>query len=131
MLVVGGVALALVPAHAARRRACLDAGAYDAEIRFRLPGHDTAGRVAGVGAVEAEANAPDQLRHVGLAQAGIGAARTRRSAVEALVDAAQEHVPIEAGRPWVARDHFSNCHVLSLRSSGARAANLGAPCQRR
>jgi hypothetical protein len=99
MLVVGGVALALVAARAARRRACLDDCAYDAKIRFRLAGDDSAGRVAGVGAVEAEANAPDKLSHVGLAQAGIGAARTRRGTVEALIDAAQEHVPIEAGRP--------------------------------
>ena len=58
---VGGVPLALLATGAAGRGAGLDRCADDAEIERGLSGHDAAGGLAGVGAVETEANAPDQL----------------------------------------------------------------------
>ena len=45
--------------------------AYDAEVRLGLTGHDPGSRVAHVGAVKVEPDAPHQLEHVRLAEAGV------------------------------------------------------------
>ena len=95
MLVVGRVLLALVGAGPARHRARLGRRAEDAEIGLGLPDEDSAGGTAGIGAVEAEANAADQLLYVRLAEIGVGAARARSRAVDALVDTAQKQVAVE------------------------------------
>ena len=108
---VGRVAIALLGASPTRDDACLDRGAYQAEVGLGLTGHDPAGRVAHVGAVKIEPNAPHQLGHVRLAEAGVGAARARGRAVEALVNAPQEEVAIEADGPRMPLDDFSNRHV--------------------
>ena len=73
MLVVGRVLLALLAAGAAGHRARLDRRAEDAEIGLGLSDEDSAGGTAGIGAVEAEANAADQLLYVRLAEVGVGA----------------------------------------------------------
>ena len=88
MVVVGRVAIALLGASTTCDNASLDRGAYDAEVGLGLTGHDPAGRVAHVGAVKVEPNAPHQLGHVRLAEAGVGAAGARGGTVEALVNAA-------------------------------------------
>ena len=85
---VGRVALALVAARTADHDACLDRGAYDAEGRLGPVGHHAAGRVARVGAVKIEPDAPHERGHDRLAEAGVGAAGARGGTVEALVDAA-------------------------------------------
>jgi hypothetical protein len=118
VLVVGRMPLALLATGAAGHGARLDRCADDAEIGCRLAGQNAAGRVADVGAVEIEANAADQLLHVSLGEADVGAARAGGRTVEALVDTAQEHVEIKAGGLRVRLDHFSNCHVLSVPSTG-------------
>jgi hypothetical protein len=64
VLVVSRVAFALLGGGSAGRRACLYYGADDAELGLGLTRRDAASGVAGVGAVEAEANAADQLLHV-------------------------------------------------------------------
>jgi hypothetical protein len=111
---MGGVLLALLGARPTGRRAGLDLRAEDAEVRLGLPDEDAAGGLAGVGAVEAESNAADQLRHIGLCEVGVGAARARRRAVDALFDAAHERITIENGGARVCLEHVSNRHVLSL-----------------
>jgi hypothetical protein len=92
VLVVGRVLLALVGAGAAGHSARLDRRAEDAEIGLGLPDEGSGGGIAGIGAVEAEANAADQLLYVRLAEVGVGAARARSRAVDALVDTAQKQV---------------------------------------
>ena len=92
VLVVGRVLLALVGAGAARHGARLDRGAEDAEIRLGVSDEDSAGGIAGIGAVEAEANAADQLLYVGLAEVGVRAAGAHSRAVDALVDTTQKQV---------------------------------------
>jgi hypothetical protein len=114
MLMVGGVLLALLATGAAGHCAGLDRCADDVEIERGLAGHDAAGGLADVGAIETEANAPDQLRQVLLAEAGVGAARTGCGTVEAVLDTAQERVAIKAARLRMGLDQFSNCHFLSF-----------------
>ena len=95
MLVVGGVLVALVGAGAASHRARLNRRADDAEIGLGLTDQDSAGGSAGIGAVEAEANAANQLQYVRLAEVGVGAARAYSRALDALVDTAQEQIAVE------------------------------------
>jgi hypothetical protein len=126
VVVVGRVAIALLGASTTSDNTCLDRGAYDADIGFGLTGHDPAGRVAHVGTVEVEPNAPHQLGHVRFAEAGVSAARARGGTVETLVNAPQEDVAIKADGPRMSLDDFSDCHVASvpvgiLRSSGELA----------
>jgi hypothetical protein len=92
VLVVLGVPLTLLATGTTGRRTGLDRCAEDADIGRGLAGEDAARRVAGVGAIEVEANAADQLPHVLLAETGVGAAGARSGTVEALVDTAQERV---------------------------------------
>src|SRR6266550_9524310 len=114
VLVVGGVLLALLGARPTGCRAGLDLRAEDAEVRLGLPDEDAAGGLTGVGAIEAESNAADHLRHVRLCEVGIGAARARRCAVDALIDAAHQQVTIENAGARVCLEHVSDRHVLSL-----------------
>jgi hypothetical protein len=110
VLVVGGVPLALLATHAARRAAGLDRRPEQVEIGRSLAGEDAPGGVAGVGAVEVETNAADQLLHVALGETGVGAARATGGTLEALVDTTQERVAIKAGRLWVRLDDLLNRH---------------------
>ena len=111
---VGRVAITLLGASATCDNAGLERGAYDADIGLGLTGHDPARRVAHVGAVKVEPNAPHQLGHVRLAEAGVGAAGARGGTVEALVDAVQEEVAIKCDRPRMPLDDFSDCHFHSV-----------------
>ena len=126
VVVVGRVAIALLGASTTCDNTCLDRGAYDADIRLGLTGHDPARRVAHACTVKAEPNAPHQLGHVRLAEAGVSAAGARGGTLETLVNAAQEDVAIKADGPRMSLDDFSDSHVASvpvgiLRSSGELA----------
>jgi hypothetical protein len=68
VVMVGRVAITLLGASATCDNTGLERGAYDAEVGLGLTGHDPAGRVAHVGAVKVEPNAPHQLGHVRLAE---------------------------------------------------------------
>ena len=114
VLVVGRVLLALLGACPTGCRAGLGFRAEDAEVRLGLPDEDASGGLAGVGAVEAESNAANHLRHVWLCEVGVGAARARRRAVDAVFDAAHQQVTIENGGARVCLEHVANSHVLSL-----------------
>jgi hypothetical protein len=127
VVVVGGVPLALLATDAAGRRAGFDSCAEEFEIGCGLAGEDAAGSVTDVGAVEVETNAADQLLHVFLAETGVGTARARSGTVKTLVDAAQQHLAIKAGRLGMRLDDFSSCHVLSLlvrATLGVRARSI-------
>lgn len=101
MLVVGGVPVALLGTREAGDGASFDHCADDPQIRRGLSDHDAARRLAGVRAVEAEANAPQHLFHVVLSEVGVGTSRTAGGTIEALGDAAQKHFAIEARRLWM------------------------------
>jgi hypothetical protein len=88
VFVVRGMPLALITTGFARRGAGFDHCAEHAEIRRGLTYRDTGGSVAGVGAVEAEANAAHHLVHVVLREISVGTARAAGGTVEALVDTA-------------------------------------------
>jgi hypothetical protein len=118
VLVVGGVLLALLGARPASYRAGLELRTEDAEIRLCLPDEDATGGLTDVGAVQAEANAADHLMHIRFGEVGVGVTRARRRALDAVLDTAQKQVTIERVGQWVCGDNLSNCHVLSLPSTG-------------
>ena len=122
VLVVGRVLLAFLGAGAAGHCARLDRRAEDAEIGLGLPDEDSAGGVAEIGAVEAEANAADELQYVRLAEVGVRTARAHSRAVDALVDTAQKQVAVEGDGARVRLEHFVNRHVtlLSARAGSVR-----------
>ena len=101
MLVVGGVPVTLLGTSEAGDATGFDHYADKAQVRCGLAGHDVPGRVADLGAVEAEANAAHHLPHVVLSEIGVGTTRTAGGTIEALVDAAQHGVAIEASRLWM------------------------------
>ena len=96
-----GMPLALITTGMAGRRAGFDHCPEDAEIRLGLTYRDAGGSVAGVGAVEAEANATHHLVHVVPRKIGVGTTRAAGGTVEALFDTAQERVVIDARRLWM------------------------------
>jgi hypothetical protein len=79
---MGGVEVALACTDGAGRRTGFDHCPHEAKIRRRLPGHDAAGGVALVGAVETQSNDAYRLLDIGFAQAGVGTGRTAGSTVE-------------------------------------------------
>jgi hypothetical protein len=111
VLVVCRVLLALVGAGTAGHRARLDRRPEDAQIGLGLPNEDSAGGTAGIGAVEAEANAPNQHMYVRLAEVGVGAARACSRAVDTLVDTAQKRLAVEGAGARVRPEHVVNGHV--------------------
>ncbi len=129
MVVVGRVTLALLGTRTTRDHARLDRGVNQTEVGLGLTGHDPAGGLTHVGAVEIETNTPHQLGHVGLAEAGVGAAGARGGAVEALVNAAQQHIAIQAERPRMALDDCPDCHIPSVQlgSSGRACEPILCP----
>jgi hypothetical protein len=89
VLVVLGVPLTFLATCATGRRTGLNRWAEHADIGRGLAGEDAARSVAGIRAVEVEANAAHQDLHVLLAETGVGATGARSGTVEALVDATQ------------------------------------------
>ena len=118
VLVVLGVVLALLAAGAAYRHARLNRCANDGDLGLGLAGHDAAGGVADVGAVEAPANAAHHLWHIALAQVRVGATRTHHGTVDAGLDTAHDHIAIATGRLRMGLEHLSNRHFGSLSVAG-------------
>ena len=114
VVVVGRMTIALLGTRTTGNHARLDRGANQTEVGLGLTGHDPAGDLTHVGAVEVETNTPHQLGHVRLAEAGVGAAGARGGTVEALVNATQQHLAIYAERPWMALDYVPDCHIPSV-----------------
>ena len=101
MLMVLGVALALLAAGRAGLPTALDLRPRGLRLVFRLPADHAAGRDANVGAVQAEANAPPHLSDVFLGEVGVHADRAAASAVVALGDASGERLAVDLARPRV------------------------------
>ena len=114
MLVVCGESVALLGTGEARDATGFDQCPDEAEVRCRLAGHDAAGRVADVGAVEAETDATHHFPHAVLDEIGVGASRTAGGAIEALVDTAQRGVAIECSRLWMQLENLVKRHVSPL-----------------
>ena len=108
-----GVALALRTTGAACNQAAFKRCANHADGGRGLAGHDAAGGIADVGAVEAEANAADQILHAALAEVSVGAAGTGGRAVAARLDTAHERIEIADRRCGMRLEHLSNGHLLS------------------
>ena len=88
VLVMLGVAPALRTTGAACHQAAFERCANHADVGRGLAGHDAAGGIADVRAVETEANAADQVPDVVFAETRVRAADASGGAVEAVVDAA-------------------------------------------
>jgi hypothetical protein len=113
VIVMGGMPLALIATGFARCPAGFDHHPENPEIQRGLTYRDPGGSVAGVGAVEAEANAAHHLAHVVLREIGVGATRAARRTVDALFDAAHEGGVIDTRRLWMSLHDVLKCHVLS------------------
>jgi hypothetical protein len=109
---MGGVEVALGCTDAAGRRTGFDHCPHEAKIRRGLPGHDAAGGVARVGAVEAQSNDAYHLLDIGFAEAGVGTGRTAGGTVETLLYTAHESVAIDSGRLWMQLDDLLKGHLL-------------------
>ena len=113
VLVVLGVPLALFATGTARHHAALNRCTDDAGVGRCLAGHDAAGGVAQIGAVEAKANAAHHLLYVVHREIRVGTTRAAGGAVEALFDTAQERALIDTCRLWMCLDYVANRHVLA------------------
>jgi hypothetical protein len=111
VLVVRGVPVALLGTGEAGDATRFDHRADKAQVRRGLAGHNSAGRVADVGAVEAEANAAHHLPNVVLSEIVVGTTRTAGGTIEALVDAAQHGVAIESSWVWMQLEDLVKGHV--------------------
>jgi hypothetical protein len=114
VLVVGGMAIALLGTDEASLRTCFDHGADKPEIRGGLARHDSTGCVTGVGAVEAEANAANHFAHVLLGEIRVGTTRAADDTVEARLDTAHERIAILDGRLWMHPEDLLKVHVSPL-----------------
>ena len=117
MLVVGHV-FSPRRAGAAGHRARLDVARKTSRSGSFSADEDSCGGTAGIGAVEAEANAADKLLYIRLAEIGVGAARPRGRAVGALVDTAQEQVAVEGDRARICLAFRGPSHDSPFGSSG-------------
>ena len=122
MLVMGGMLVALLSADEARDRAGFDHCADEPKIRLRLAGHDAAGGVAHVGAVEAKPNAAHHLAHVVFGEIGVCTTRAAGETVQTLGDTAQGSVAIRTRRSWMQLDDLLKGHgaLLSFERSIAQ-----------
>src|SRR5512133_3340870 len=126
-----GVPLALIPAGTAGCGAGLDGRAEDAKIGLRLARHHAAGGVAEIGAVKTQANATDHVSDVLLGETRVGASSARGGAVDAVFDAAQKRLAIDAGWLWMRRDDLSNTHADHFLSSTRAPGKTRSTPQRR
>jgi hypothetical protein len=115
VLVVVGVALALLGACAARRAAGLESGQLDGRIGVGLAREDAAGADTRVSTVQTEAKAPFQRADVVLGEGGVGADRACGCALPAFVDASSEDARLGDERPGMCVEDRFDAHVLSLR----------------
>lgn len=111
MLVVRGVLVALACARMARGHARFHRRARDVEILRALPDNDAQRRLAQVSAVRGAADDGDHLLRVRLADACVRARGAARGAVEALLDAVQEHPVVDDRWPRMEPEDLRVGHV--------------------
>jgi len=107
-----GVALALVGARPAGGHAGLEHGAGEVGVIAGVPGQHPAGGAADVSAVQAGADALDQVRDPGLAQARVGAGGAGLGAVEAFLDTPNQGCAVD-----LAEVGWGRCAASPLRGS--------------
>lgn len=110
VLVMGRVAFALLGAHGAGRRACLDDPPQETAVVDGLPGGDTNVRVAGLGAIQTESDDAEEILDIGLAQTRVGAGGAAGKAIETLGDTGQKRLAIHVRRPRMQSDDFLKLH---------------------
>jgi len=108
------VALALVGAGTARCQARLQRVQLRWGMRIGLASQDAHGGGARVRAVEAEANATDQVADVVLGRARVRTDRAARLARAALVEASRQHGDIGDQWPRVGSQDVLDAHALLL-----------------
>lgn len=104
------MAFALLGAHGARRRACLDDPPQETAVVDGLPGSDPSGRAACVGAIQTQSDDADEIFDIGLAQTPVGAGGAAGKAIEALRDTGQKRLAIHARWPWMQSDDILKLH---------------------
>lgn len=129
MRVVLGVALTLLAAYHARLPTRLQLRLRCLRVVVGLPGENAPGRVADVGAIEAQPDAPAKLDHVFLGEAGIGAGGTGLRALDACLDASRQKLSINLSRQRVG---FQNplC-IAHLHTSSRRPGYIAVGSQSR
>src|SRR5262245_13150883 len=127
VFVVGGVPVALLGTGQASHCTGFDHRTDKAQIRLSLACDDAAARVAGIGAVEAEANAAHHLPDAILREISVGTARTTGGAIEALSHAAQKHFAVEPRRLRMRLKDRSKRHVSPLVRGGSGLARDHTP----
>src|SRR5215207_615523 len=110
MFMHGRVLLALLRAKPAGGGADAEHAAHHFVIGTCPPGHDAAGDVADVGAIEVQADALGQLLHHALRQAGVGTGGTGLGAGIAFLDAADQGIIDLALDGRVGADHLAGVH---------------------
>jgi hypothetical protein len=110
---VRGVPFALVAAEAAGGRARLERGGNRLRLERRLARDDAADRVAQIGAIEVEPDAEDQIVDGLLAEAGIRTRGAGLGAVEAGADAGDQRVVVKGRSgvgfgSWLGRSSSGN-----------------------
>jgi len=118
VLVMLGMAFALVGARAAHGDAGLERSRLGARIRVGLATEDATGVDAGVRTVEAQAKAARQRADVVLGKGGVGADRARARAGGALVDATCEHRGLCDERAGMGLQDRLDAHGADRRSGG-------------
>src|SRR3954469_13958580 len=104
--------LALLGADAARRAAAREQRAQDRRVARGLARGNASRGDARIGAIEAQANATDHLRDVGLGEVGVRADRAGAGALRASLHAARDGVEIADG-PWMCFEQLPNSHCVS------------------
>jgi hypothetical protein len=99
MLVVGRMPLTFLSADAARLGASFDHRPCEFRLELGLPAEDVSGGGAHVAAVQALPDAADQGGYVVLGEVGVRASGAALRAVEAGLDARNQHAGFDRGAP--------------------------------
>jgi hypothetical protein len=127
MLVVGGVPLALLRTGTACLQTALNHGAGQIPVELGLPAENLSGGDTHVGAVQTQTDAADHRRHVVLGEVGIRARGAALRAVEASVDACNQHLRLDRGSSGVRLEDLSGVsHDVLLPREGPTVALLPA-----
>ena len=129
VLMVLAMPLALRGAGSAGRKTGLERAALRRWVGIGLAAHDPKRRVAGVGAVEAQADATGQVADIVLGKAGVRADRAARLAGAALLDAPRQHAQVD-GLPWVCPENRVDLHGASA-ITGAQRPSSARGCSPR
>jgi hypothetical protein len=129
VLVVSSVPLTLRAAYATRFCTCGDLRAHEGDVPFSLSRHDLSRGLTDDGAIEAERDAPDELRHFGLGERIVGARGAGLRTLDARLDARdrQGFVGVLDLLASVEVQHSPNQLLRALRCGhGRRSGNGGS-----